>query len=537
MVFKRIKLEKTIPYWIPILLAIFQMLQSYFDNPAYYTRIDPEYLCLLNGLNVSVLKFDHIGYIDLPGAPFMMLTGIFLRITHLLLGQGPIFTDVISRPDLYLKSSSALLMIMTTVILIWGGKKIYSQRKDFWGMVLVQSSFFFANVCLHLPTRYMADRMLPVYVFVFAVYAILLVNQDLSNRKFAIYSGIILGIGLITKINFLPILIIPLFLPLTNKDRLMYIGTLAVSSVVSFLPIVDKFQHFKHFILSIVTHDGMYGNGKAQIFNFGKFIEHLELIIKLNPSFAVLFLMVFISIVMMLVKPFRKKENKESLCLLIGFAAATLIEVIMVSKHFKGYYFTPVLAMAGVVAYIIYHFYRSFFQKKILLFNVITLIVFLALIIPNLFVANHTIDTIKRIKDRQLTVDFINQIRKPSDWFFLEPSWQSGPLVENGLMWGISYVAGRNDYYDDFKKVYPRVIAFEGKNRPISQFRCGKADEKEIMESGDDIIMVPRLGIQTKKMIAQLDSLSNKFNTPISIDTIYINPINKDMVLRASHIH
>lgn len=183
MAVKRIKIEKAIPYLIPILLGIIQIFQSYIDNPAFYTRVDPEYICLLNGLNVSVLKFNHIGYIDLPGVPFTILTGIFLQITHIFLGQGSIYTDVIARPELYLKSSSAFLMLMTTVILIWGGKKIYQKKNDILGVVILQSTFLLSGVCLHLPTRYMADRMLPIYVFIFAVYTILLLKEEISNRR------------------------------------------------------------------------------------------------------------------------------------------------------------------------------------------------------------------------------------------------------------------------------------------------------------------------------------------------------------------
>lgn len=280
----------------------------------------------------------------------------------------------------------------------------------------------------------------------------------------------------------------------------------------------------------------MYGGGNEQLFNSEKFIGHLKRIQELNLSYTILFIITIFFLFVFLFKPAFRFQNRKKFRLLVAILVATFIEAIMVSKQLKSYYFTPVLAMSGLISYVIWDISKHRFKVKSAVFNLFAIVILLGLITPNLSVASHSINTLKKIKGRQLTVDFINHNRKPNDWFFLEPSWKSGPMVENGLLWGISYVAGRNEFYNAFKTVYPRVVAFEGENRPISQFRCGPANEQSMMESGDDIYLISLPGDQTNKRIDQLKSLAVKYNTTIMVDTVFVNNVNHDMILKARHI-
>ncbi|MGQ8337679.1 glycosyltransferase family 39 protein [Sunxiuqinia sp. A32] len=530
------RIRNWIPYIIPILLSIFQLTQSYLDSPAYYTRIDAEFVCLLNGLNIALLNFDNIGYFVHPGTPFIIITGVFIRIIHVFIGKDQLFTDLISHTETYLRLSSSLLMILTFTILVWGGKKVYRKGENLLGLIIIQSSFLLSEICLHLPTRYTADRLLPILVFIFAIYTIEYLRENIRENKYALLCGLFLGIGLATKLNFLPIIVIPFFLIRKIKPIIVFVGSLLLSTFISLLPVISKLKYFKNFILAIYSHEGMYGQGKSQIINIEMLKENINTIVRYNSTFTILLLASLVLILFFLFKPDLRKKNQNQYYLFIAFIFSSIIQILMVSKHFKDYYLAPILAILGLILFQISDilFHNLKIKKSIL--SIVLVLTLIVLITPSFKLLRHADRTIKRIEERKLSAKFLLDNRKPTDWLFTEASWKSDPTIENGLLWGISYVARRNDYIDYFKEVYPRVITFEGPDNKISQFRCGDADEQEILKSGDDILLVSIPGDQTPQMIEKLNSIASLYNSVLQYDTIFVNKQNNDIIIRASHL-
>lgn len=94
--------NKALIYFIPVISILWSLYLIHLAGPFYLNRIDPEFPYLVNGLNCARLDFSRIGHIDHPGTPFQLLTGIFIRITYWIAGQGTVVEDVITRPEFYL---------------------------------------------------------------------------------------------------------------------------------------------------------------------------------------------------------------------------------------------------------------------------------------------------------------------------------------------------------------------------------------------------------------------------------------------------
>ncbi len=526
------------PVWpiiIPLLQTTYYIFLTNLLGPVSYFQIDPEYLCLLNGLNISTLHFGNIGYTDLPGTPFLVLTGILLRIAHLFFGHGPIVEDVIAQPDFYIQVISNLFIVLTFIVLFWGGNTVYKATKNVVATIALQSSMLLSPVLINLNIRYSADRLLPLLVFLFSVFTIQFLYKKLSTKKYAIYAGIVLGIGTVTKINFAVLAVIPFFLLFPFKYWLTYLLSLIASLCISFLPIISKYRDVFNFISGLIKFDGKYGGGEERIFNFETIFSNLKRIPSFNIDFFVLLLISITTIIVLLFRKKKELEKTKRIVFLSAIILVTFVLAIMVSKHFKNYYMTPILSFGGIMFFLSYD---SLFQNwiKSKRYNLALSIFFLLLFcIPSVTIANsHVNNLLVRIEQRKTTKKFLEKQIQKDDYLYFEPSWVSGPFEQNALLWGISYVAGKNHFWETYNKLYPNVLSWEGKEKPIKHFRIKSIQNSKLFADNTRFFLFSNPGRHTNDIITELQNQAQKVNSELSIDTIFQNTKNKDYVLVAN---
>lgn len=523
------------PYLIPVLTGLIILFLGFVDSTASLTRIDPEYVCLLNGLNVSTLQFGNIGFTDSPGTPFLVVSGILIRIVHLFFGKGAIVDDVVLRPDFYIQVSSLVLLLFSLFLFIWGGKKILHSTKSIFATVAIQSSLLLSPICLTLQVRYNMDRLIPLLVFVFAVYTILYLYNSISSKKYAVISGIIMGIGFITKFNFIVLTIIPIFILMSYKDWLRYIGAFTVSAFISFLPIIDKFQNVKRFISRLLFYEGSYGQGKEGVFNLNLFSGLFNKVPALNISFTFLLLISVIIVLIYLFNRKRKKEDFKKIAFLFGFVVASFFVIILVSKNFKNYYLAPVLSLSGIVLFLLWKLIMGNWKPNKTVKVLIGFLFVTALTIPTFIKIKSEITLKKnRLKDKVETAAFIENNIKDDDYIFLEPTWMSGVMIEDGLMYGLSYVADKNDFSDVYLKYYPNVLSYEGDYKPIKHFRTKDAKIDRIFTKQNTVFLYSTPRRKTEKLKKELTRQANLVNVKTKFDTVFINQKNKDMFIKVS---
>ena len=530
--FKEPNYKKKLILIIPAIIVLWNLYLNHLSGPFFLSRIDPEYQYLLNGLNCAILDFDRIGHIDHPGTPFQLLTGFFIRIIYWAAGKGTIVEDVISRPEMYLAWSSFFLTVLTAGIILWLGKIVLRQNKNLFGAVILQSSIFLNIVLIDLPSRYIPDRMLMIFVLIFVGLCFNYFYQDgFKGKKFAIQSGILLGIAFVTKFNFLPLLIIPFIVINKMKGRLIYIGSFLLSAVVFFLPVYDKFSYFRHFITGIFTHDGLYGQGTDQFINIKSFLHNISLIFEFNTSFFIILLVAFVLLIILAFKPSIRNKQKKEFLLLLAFMFATAISIVMVAKHFKHYYLTPIFSLTGFIFYILWKISRSNFAFRYIKHVFVLLLLFLVILsIVRLYPAYPY--RVQRYHENSLTLSYIKRNISSTDYFFIEPSWTSGPMITNGLVYGISSVAHRPLFFREYEKIYPNIITWEGENRPIKFFRMVDADNEAILKSGKNIYIFSTPGRNAIKLCNYFDNCALNMGISLSKDTVFTNSNKKEHIIR-----
>lgn len=515
--------HKALIYIVPVLSIMWSLYLLHLVGPFYLSRIDPEFPYLMNGLNCAYLNFSRIGHIDHPGTPFQLLTGLFIRITYWIAGHGTVTDDVITRPEFYLSWSSFYLSVIIAGILFWFGKIIHSNKGRLLELFIMQSAVFLSMVLIDLPTRYIPDRFLEILslVFIGLCYKYFY-TQNYSSKNFAIHSGILMGIGFITKFNFLPLLIIPFIIISTKRERLIYLGTFVITAFVMFLPVIDEFARFNEFITSIITHDGLYGGGSEQVFNLRVLWINIIQIFKENIPFSISLIITVFLIGYLSFKPIHRKKYRKEHIFLISFVAATLVAVLMIAKHYKNYYAIPIVSLTAFTILITYLLSRSVLKIKKIKY-IFGLLIIVMIIVPASRL--HPIYKSYDVKNlnNDLIVDYIKNEIPPSDYFLIEPTWMVGPTETNGLIYGMSFVAFRHYYYNEFERFYPNVLTYEGNINPLRYFRMLDADNEALLKSGKKIHILSTPGRNADVLCNYLDSCFNQLDMTFVQDTVFIN--------------
>ncbi len=517
---------------IPVLYFLWSIFLNHNAGPFSVTRCDPEYIYLMNGLNCAVLKFNMIGHIDNPGTPIHLLTGLFIRITHFLTGQRPIVEDVISRPDTYLMWASVYVSIITAFLLFWVGKVTWKFTNNLTAVLILQSSVLLNPVFIDFPLRYNPDRILVLYVVLFAILCMsYLLSGKVSHRRFAILAGILMGVSVASKFNFLPLVIIPFFLIPKGKNRWIYVLVSIVSGALSISPIWNKFSETRTFFTNLITHDGLYGQGSSRIINVQSFIDNIGLIFKFNIAFSIIAIASIVILIMWLVKDRKLTGKNWYYIFLILFLVSTFIGMVMVAKHFKNYYLAPVMALSGFVLFIDWQIIKTRYKFK---YHDTAFLIVLAILVCISFYNQHPYyqNRANQNKASNITQNFIRTHIGVKDLWLIEPTWLAGPMVENALSYGISWVAHRQQLYDVFHKVYPNVLTWEGKDNTPKWFRTADADPESILKCGRDIYLYSSPERNAGLLLITLDSISSHTGVGIRKDTVFVNPENQDIIIR-----
>jgi hypothetical protein len=515
---------------IPLIAVILGIFMSLHFDPFYSRSSDPEFPYLINGLNCAQLNFNWIGHIDHPGTPFQVYNGIIIRITHFFAGYGNIAYDVFNRPEFYLNVISVSLFLLQAFLIYWIGYLGIKRNIATWQILFLQAGFLFNDVLIWLFCRVNPDRFFMITGLIFILVYLTHGYENRSPRKFAFWSGTVMALGLATKFNFLPLLVLPLLFIDTNKNRLIYASSGIVSFFIFILPIIDKFAEYRKFILSIFTHDGLYGSGESKIMNSQKMLGSLIEIFKLNPELFVL----IIALLALTFIAFRRRKdfNTGFYYFFAGFLFILALQMVMVSKHFKNYYLAPSFVMYGFMFFMISVFLSQVIKNQLRLIIVSCSLPALFLISTAYKVKRDDPEISKLIQQRVKIQEFVDKSVSKDDCWFVEPTWESGPYQENALVYGLSYCGHRTEYLSELMAVNPNIICFEGEDKPISQWRCGPAKLDSILTTGKNIFILSTPGRQASTLLRMCETTANQNNMRLVVNSVYSDNEAKSEIFR-----
>lgn len=514
----------------PSILLAWGIYMFFFFDPFYARTIDPEFPYLVNGLNCAQARFNFIGHFDHPGTPFQVFNGFVIKITHIITGKGNIAQDVFARPEFYMKTISAALFLIQAILILTVGLFGFRRKIPFWQIAILQAGFLFSSELIWLFIRVTPDRFFMIVGLIFILVYLKHGYENRSSRKFALWSGVVMALGFATKFNFLPLLVLPLLFINTNKNRLIYAGSGIVSFFIFIAPIINRFGDFRRFILGIFNHDGLYGGGDSNVLNVQKMMNSLGEIIRLNPDLLLL-IIALIALIFIAIRE-RKEGMKEFAWLFAGFLFIIAIQILMVSKHFKNYYLAPTIVFYGFIFFIVSLFLSKIIKKK-------NHLVIASSILPLLFII-YTLGKVipdrnmisKQIVQSEKIRNFVDTNVSKKDYWFVEPTWEGAPFVENAIVYGISYCGHRLEYLPQLMAVNPNIITYEENNEVVKLWRCNVVSLDSVIATGKNIYIYSTPGRHAPVLLQMVRNAAGRNNFQLSVDTVFSDSETHNEIIR-----
>jgi hypothetical protein len=267
--------------------------------PFYFKHSDPAYEYLINGINLIYGMTP--GHADHPGSTVQWTLSLTHRIYFALAGKSiDIRRDFVEFPENYALTFSIFSILLHAIIIFCITIKLY---KTFQNVL----NLFFPTIFIIIGFRYF-DQLVGIKPENFLiltsgllVYGLLdfEVKTELKNRLTPIVYGIILGIGVSTKVTFL--LFTPIFFLLKGiKEKNIFI-VIFISTL--FILNINLYGNFNYkWFLNIIFNGGRHGQEGSK--NFLRTLNDLrDVTVFFYPSILFLIILSLILIVL-------NKKNK-----------------------------------------------------------------------------------------------------------------------------------------------------------------------------------------------------------------------------------
>jgi len=517
---------------IPLFILIWGMANIFLPDPFYSRAIDPDYPYLINGLNVSLLNFNRIGHTDHPGTPFQVFNGIIIRITHFLAGKDSVAQDVIGRSDFYLSAINFSLLGLLTLFTFLIGV-IGERRKIAWGNILILQG----GILLNDVVLWMFNRAVPEYWFLIVSQLFLLIylyhgyNQG-NLKKFAIWSGVVMAMGLATKINYFPLLLLPLLLFRKGKQALWYSGSVFVSYFIFIAPIIDKFRQYIRFLFFLKDKGDISSQDDARFFQMDVIKKYILELYNTTPEFCILIIVLITSFILSVLF-WKKKGMLHYLVFISGLLLISAALFLLTSLRFRVAYLLPLFSMYGLIFFKLNLFFSELINNKWL--KPIPILVVIALFSVLSFgrVAKQAPIIKNEMKQREEIRQFVQNNIPPRSFWFVEPTWESAPYVENGLIYGFVYCRHKEDYLPELMKFNPNIVTYEKRPDYVKIWMCRTVPLDSVVASGQIVHLYSSPGRQCGILLDMIREAAGRSQVEIAIDTLFRQEKTQSFIISA----
>lgn len=344
----------------PILIILVGLLMLGRQTLHYTVSSDPEYFYLFSGLNIA--RFDFIsGDFHHPGIPLQIYSGIVIGIDYLFGGRYPdIITDLILRPEHYIFAINGSLIIFTGFVFFLCGLAVYRLTGNLFAAIFLQILPFTNSTSFFQLTFIVPERIiLPLFFFIIVllVWYIQRDHSEKKEKKLIILLAILITLCFLQKLTMLPLVLLPFFIIKKKKNIMLYLASLGISTLVLMVPIITHLQEMWRFLSEMSTHSGLYGGGKKQFIDFATIIPNLKNIQSDHKVMFYSFFLILIFLPFTFVKRFATTpKSKKIRNVLVAVTVVELLMMVMLLKHFKSHYATPIIALSLFNYYLIIEF-------------------------------------------------------------------------------------------------------------------------------------------------------------------------------------
>ncbi len=354
------KLKYSLLFVLPVILFITAHVLKVVQGPYYLNFYDPSYVYLINSLNIAQLSGYGVGFIDHPGIPLQVFGAIVIKSFHFIDNVNQdLANDVLNRPEAYMNIINSSLIFLNSIVLLIFGFVIYKLYDNMLLTVLFQLTPFSSFNAFYELSDISAENFLLMFYILLILVSLKYINN--LNKKapdkdffYIAAFSIITGIGIATKLNFVPLFIIPFLLIEKLSHKITYLISSFILFVFFISPGFNSIFGILTWIRRIISNDGLYSSGNSEVFRSPDFFMNLRNVFSEDIFFALVYFFILILITVYTIKSFVFRKNRlKSLAdfcknniLLIAIFLIMNLEFLFLLKKFSHHYIFPSLVLS-----------------------------------------------------------------------------------------------------------------------------------------------------------------------------------------------
>lgn len=491
-------------------------------------QIDPDYVYLLNGLNVYHGHFQDIIHVDHPGTPLQLLIGLLLSIIAFFRNAPDVASDVLLHPNTYIKTIIVLIAFSQTMVLFFIGKAYYKHRKNLLQTLILQSAILISTTVIFFYMKIFTETLIPLGVLLLILILIKKIDYKINDLTYSILAGIIIGLFIATKITFAPLFFLAIIMLDKYRNIAVFLSITAISFVIGVLPVIERISYFQKFALNVATRDGVYGSGKIEIFNPASFFRNMAELLSTEWAFTIIFIFAIITLIINIFKHKKKFFKDKERKLLLAITTSLLVQLIMVSKNGGMRYMAPSLLLLSFAMVLIIQHFPLRKQYSVAFILVISMFVLQS----HTNAIKYNFKVTKHQKSMQAFIQ--NNIQKEDAVLIVtDESWIGSPFQEHSIMFGKIYCAREGFKYNKMlNELYPKRYFWAHNKEQYASWDANQMPELLLEKHGDNFfiyLQYANTDLHDRVLQDFLNSNKNDSNK-VFIKKIFNDPFLKEKI-------
>ncbi len=470
-------------FLIPILLMVTSITTIRVQEKSWYgSGYDPSYAYLYNSLNMA--RFRMVGHIDHPGTTMQVIGGVILQTAWIIdpYGGKNLTEAVLSEPEHYLRILNTGVAVLGALSLLIAGIFVATSCRNIWYALLLQTIPFLSGLILYNGfLRISQESVLMIASVVMAAYILFwyFKNSSFHEKSFVTGFGIITGFGIASKVIFIPLMLIPLIIFSTNKNRIRYLIVSALGFVFFTIPIIPMYPNMAWWFINLFIHSGIYGQGATSIIDQSNYLSDLKGIVIGEPLYLAIYIMTLIALATLVFARFfwKKSYDKPATLIFIGVILTETFGFLIVAKHPKLAYLLPYECISIVGVILVIHLFTRYIKNHWIR-NLLTGIIVIPFI---LFTVKYGIKSKEELYSVSKNWKYEEAWRTASQvgvgWAVIGVNPGPSPIAANYF----ANVYSKNRYSKMLYKIYPDQYIFDSYKNLLLNWNYDTLSFDEIM--------------------------------------------------------
>lgn len=296
---------------------------------------DPTYPYVLNALLVAEGQPPALA--THPGTPLQVLGAVVLRVSHGLSGVSLSLRDhVLTDPERFVAAIRAVLLCLFVLADVLQGWAAYRLTRSLACATAVQAAPLVSTLGSRTMLAVMCEPLLLVFGLLLSAWTLVVMSRDTKapTARDAVLAGIVMGVGLATKILFVPLALLPLVVIRDARRRAAFLATTAIAFASGIAPLWPHVPSAAAWVASSLRHTGLdtggYGLGPGGFVDVGLFADVLFHFLSGDVVVYVLAAIALAAIVVL-----RKRTPPAAFPLRRALLAALAVQVLVLLQSAK----------------------------------------------------------------------------------------------------------------------------------------------------------------------------------------------------------